>query len=54
MTSQGTVEVAGRSWQVFAVRNGEHALVDLAPDRTIIVVGGADLAELQQLAAALK
>jgi hypothetical protein len=54
MTSRGTVAVADRSWQVFEVRNGEHALVDLTPDRTIIVVGGADLAELQQLAAALK
>jgi hypothetical protein len=53
MTSQGTAEVAGRSWQVFEVRNGEHALVDLAPNRTIIVVGGADLADLQELAASL-
>jgi hypothetical protein len=53
MTSRGTAEVAGRSWQLFEVRNGEHALVDLAPDRTIIVVGGADLAELRELAASL-
>lgn len=54
MTNKGTVAIAGRSWQVFDVRNGEHALVDLTPGRTVIVIGGADLAELQQLAAALK
>jgi hypothetical protein len=52
-TNQGTADVGGRPWQVLAVRNGQHALVDLAPDRTIIVVGGASLAELRELAASL-
>jgi hypothetical protein len=54
MTSRGTVDIAGRAWQIFEVRNGEHALVELAPDRTIIVVGGADLTELRGLASALR
>lgn len=50
---EGTVEVAGRAWQRYVARPGEHALVLLEPERTVIVIGSGAESELQQLAAAL-
>lgn len=51
---RGTVHEAGRVWQVYAVRDGELALVSVAPDRTVIVVGATDVATLRTLAGALR
>lgn len=50
---QGRTELAGRSWQRYAARAGEHALVLLEPARTVIVVGGATEEELRVLAGKL-
>ena len=47
----GEVRIGGGSWQVFPPRAGERALVRMASDLTTIVVGGADQAELEHLAA---
>ena len=49
----GTVDVAGRTWQSYTVRNGERALLLLEPGRTIVIVGSAGESELTELAAAL-
>jgi hypothetical protein len=53
-TGLGTVNEAGLVWQVYAVRNGEHALVSVGPDRTLVVVGSTDVATLRTLAGALR
>ena len=49
----GTVEVRGRQWQSHEVRGDERALVLTGADRTLIVIGRAELDELRQLAAAV-
>jgi hypothetical protein len=49
----GPVTLAGRSWQSYAAREGERALVLATPDRTVVVIGRADPAEVEALAAAL-
>ncbi|WP_344126105.1 DUF4245 domain-containing protein [Luedemannella flava] len=51
---RGTVNEAGLSWQVYTVRGDEHALVSVGPDRTVIVVGSAEVATLRTLAGALR
>ncbi|GAA1734405.1 hypothetical protein GCM10009681_00690 [Luedemannella helvata] len=53
-TPLGTVNEAGLAWQVYAVRDGEHAIVSVSPDRTVIVVGATDVATLRTLAGALR
>jgi hypothetical protein len=50
----GVVTVGARTWDRFAVRGGEQALVAKEPGRTLIVVGAADVAELEHLAAAVQ
>lgn len=50
---QGTVELAGRTWQRYTARPGERAVVLLEHDRTVIVVGSADERELHDLASKL-
>jgi hypothetical protein len=49
----GTRSVAGRDWQRYTARPGERALVLLAPERTLLVVGAAGEDELADLAASL-
>jgi hypothetical protein len=49
----GSVELAGRSWQVFAPGSGERALVLLEPEQTTIVLGTTSEPELRDFAAAL-
>jgi hypothetical protein len=44
---------AGRTWQLYTARPGEHALVLTEPNRTIIVVGETDTKNLETLASAL-
>jgi hypothetical protein len=51
---EGTLDVAGVTWQHYTSRPGEQALVLLQPDRTVIVVGGAHDDELRELAAAIR
>jgi hypothetical protein len=51
---QGTETVAGRAWQRYAARKGELAFVLAEPQRTVIVIGSAPLAEVQSLAAAVR
>ena len=48
------VTLAGRSWQSYDVRAGERALVLTEPDRTVVVIGRADAAEVNALASALR
>jgi hypothetical protein len=48
----GSLDLAGRSWQRYQADAG-RALVLLEPDRTVIVVGAVEEAELRTLAAAL-
>ncbi|MFV2017149.1 DUF4245 domain-containing protein [Micromonospora sp. LOL_023] len=50
---QGSVEVGATTWQWYAARPGERALVWLAPQRSVLVVGSAPEAELTAMAAAL-
>ena len=50
---QGTTEVGGTPWEIYSTRPGEHALVRLDPDRTVIVVGAAAQADLVDLATTL-
>lgn len=50
---EGIVPLDGMTWQRYATRPGERALVLLEPTRTTIVVGKASEDELRQLAAAL-
>lgn len=54
-TPAGTVELAGRSWQIYPPRGagGERALVLLAPEQTTIVRGTVSEAALRELATAL-
>jgi hypothetical protein len=49
----GTEAVAGRDWQWYGARGNELALVVTDRDRTVIVVGQADRAELRRLAESL-
>lgn len=51
---QGAVDLRGGTWQRYAARNNEQALVLLEPNRTVIVVGDAGENELRQLATALR
>ncbi|GGK00346.1 hypothetical protein GCM10010123_32820 [Pilimelia anulata] len=46
----GAVAVAGRDWQRYPGRPGEEALVLLAPERTVLVLGPAGAPELATLA----
>jgi hypothetical protein len=50
---EGVITVAGRNWNSYQVRNGEHALVLPDGARTLIVIGTADATELQALAASV-
>ncbi|MGC4809316.1 DUF4245 family protein [Micromonospora sp. DT228] len=50
---QGPTELAGRSWQLYAARGNQQALVLLEPTRTVIVVGDARDNELRELAGSL-
>ena len=47
------VRVGARDWRRYASQRGEAALVLLEPERTIIVIGRADIARLREVAAAL-
>ena len=49
----GTVDIDGRSWQSYDVRDGERALVQTDPARTLIVIGRAQPDELRELARAV-
>jgi hypothetical protein len=49
----GTTTVAGTQWQAYQVRGDERALVLTTPQRTIVVIGAADPAELGTLATAV-
>jgi hypothetical protein len=48
-----TVILDNGPWQLFTVRGDERALVSGSPERTMIVVGRASVAELRTLATAL-
>jgi Protein of unknown function (DUF4245) len=52
-TMDGTVQVAGQSWQRYRTGRGEAALVRAGPV-TLLVTGSANLAELTTLAASLR
>lgn len=47
------VTIDGQQWQSYSARASETALVLLTPDRTIVIVGTAERAELQELADSL-
>jgi hypothetical protein len=49
----GTAVLGGQEWQSLNVRTDERALVNSTPDRTLIVIGRASVAELQTLANSL-
>lgn len=49
----GSVTHNGLVWQDFSVRKGERALVASPPGRTLIVIGRAEAAEIEALAAAV-
>ncbi|GAB3969465.1 DUF4245 domain-containing protein [Plantactinospora veratri] len=51
---QGTVEVAGRSWQRYTARPGESALVLLEPGRTVLVVGQVPERDLRRIVVAMR
>jgi len=48
------VTLAGRSWQSYDVRAGERALVLTDSDRTVVVIGRADVADIHALASSLR
>lgn len=50
---RGAVRVGTRSWQRYAARSGENALLLLEKGRTVIIVGTAPEPELRRLAEAL-
>ena len=50
----GETELAGRTWQRYRARPGEHALVLLEPERTVIVVGSTEESDLRYLAGMLR
>ncbi|GGL90871.1 DUF4245 domain-containing protein [Micromonospora yangpuensis] len=50
---QGSVDLAGRSWQRYTARGNEQAYVLLEPNRTVLVVGDARDNELRQLVTSL-
>jgi hypothetical protein len=49
----GTVTAGTRTWQGYETRPGEAAIVLLDKGRTVLIVGAAEVAQLQKLAAAL-
>jgi Protein of unknown function (DUF4245) len=49
----GTETVSGRDWQWYQARGSELALVVTDRDRTVIIVGQAERAELRRLAESL-
>jgi hypothetical protein len=49
----GTADISGRPWQSYQVRGDEHALVQTAPDRTVIVIGRGRSDEMRALAGSL-
>jgi uncharacterized protein DUF4245 len=49
----GTVSAGRREWNAYQVRGDQRALVLTGTGRTVIVIGAADLSELQALAGAL-
>ena len=49
----GTATIAGAPWPAYQVRGDEKALVRTTPQRTVIVIGQADAAELETLATAV-
>ncbi|MEU1604758.1 DUF4245 domain-containing protein [Micromonospora matsumotoense] len=51
---QGPADLGGANWQRYTGRGNEQALVLLAPNRTVIVVGDARDNELRELASALR
>ncbi|WP_432903313.1 DUF4245 domain-containing protein [Micromonospora matsumotoense] len=51
---QGPADLGGANWQRYTGRGNEQALVLLAPNRTVIVVGDARDNELRELAGALR
>ena len=50
---QGSVEVGATTWQWYAARPGERAMVWLAQDHSVLIVGTAPDDELAAMAAAL-
>jgi len=50
---QGDVAIGATTWQRYAARPGERALVWLAPQHSVLVVGTADSDELRLMAEAL-
>jgi hypothetical protein len=52
-TPGGMFRSAGRAWRLYTGRPGEQALVLTEPNRTIVLVGRADVKNLQTLALAL-
>jgi Protein of unknown function (DUF4245) len=51
--TQGQVIVNGKPWQASVARGEERALVDTSAERTLIVIGHADVGELTVLAQSL-
>lgn len=51
---RGVVTLGGRSWDSYQARGDERALVAEEENRTLIVIGRADVAELEHLAGALE
>jgi hypothetical protein len=49
----GTVRAGARTWQRYETRPGEEAIVLSEQDRTVLVVGTAEITQLQKLASAL-
>ncbi|HET9517322.1 MAG TPA: DUF4245 domain-containing protein, partial [Actinoplanes sp.] len=49
----GTVTVGARTWQGYQTRPGENAIALLDKDRTVLIVGAAEVSQLQKLATAL-
>jgi len=50
----GPVTLAGRSWESYEARAGERALVLADDDRTVVVIGRAEAAEVDALASSLR
>ncbi|WFE26770.1 DUF4245 domain-containing protein [Solwaraspora sp. WMMD791] len=50
---QGQVQIGAATWQWYAARPGERALVWLTPQRSVLLVGSATESEFTALAAAL-
>ncbi len=52
--TQGQVTVSGKTWQSSVVRGDERTLVDTSAERTLIVIGRAELDELTVLVQSLR